>query len=163
MFKSIAVSLVALTLTASPVEGIELAKRHHHKRHHYPSYDYVQSDPICSSAGCTQYNHPLAPNATVIPRDYFVPNFGKDNDMIATEKHILDQEKIFGPWTLKNVTKIDRDYKVPNFGIDSDILNTQNSLKSSEATLDHTWTPVADKNGVYEVPTPFDNKSYSYA
>ena len=44
----------------------------------------TSSDPICSSGGCNlQYNHPKT-NATVIPRDYFVPNFGKDTDMTTT-------------------------------------------------------------------------------
>jgi len=69
--------------------------------------------------------------------------------MIATDKHIKAQEAIFGPWNLKNVTKIDQDYKVPNFGVDSDILAAQASLKSTEATLDHQWTPVADTNGFF--------------
>jgi len=45
------------------------------------------SDPICSSAGCYQYNHPKT-NATVIPRDYFVPNFGVDHDVMGTANSI---------------------------------------------------------------------------
>ena len=50
-----------------------------------PSYNLVgiQSDPICSSAGCTQYNHPRN-GGPKIPRDYFVPNFGRDSDVLGT-------------------------------------------------------------------------------
>ena len=51
-----------------------------------------------------------------------MPNFGKDKDMVATQKHWEDQEKIFGVWNLQNKTKIKQDYKVPNFGVDADIL-----------------------------------------
>jgi len=42
------------------------------------------SDPICSSAGCFQYNHPDKSESSKIPRDYFVSNFGKDPDMSGT-------------------------------------------------------------------------------
>jgi len=34
------------------------------------------SDPICSSAGCTQYEHPLKKKG--YPMNYVVPNFGED-------------------------------------------------------------------------------------
>ena len=44
----------------------------------------LESDPICSSGGCTQYNHPKKSESALIPRDYFVPNFGKDTDMVGT-------------------------------------------------------------------------------
>jgi hypothetical protein len=53
---------------------------------------YLDSDPICSTAGCVQYNHPTT-NATVIPRDYFVPNFGKDNDVVGTANSLNIAEK----------------------------------------------------------------------
>ena len=51
-----------------------------------PSYNLVgiESDPICSSAGCTQYNHPRPSLAGRYPKDYFVPNFGRDADVIGT-------------------------------------------------------------------------------
>ena len=45
----------------------------------------LESDPICSSAGCDQYKHPEAPEDP--PRDYFVPNFGHDPDMVSTLDH----------------------------------------------------------------------------
>jgi len=42
----------------------------------------TSSDPICSSAGCTQYEWPKGPKSH--PVDYFVPNFGADPDMETT-------------------------------------------------------------------------------
>ena len=48
----------------------------------------AQSDPICSSAGCDQYKHPDLPDEP--PRDYFVPNFGKDIDI----KNSIQDEKV---------------------------------------------------------------------
>jgi hypothetical protein len=82
-------------------------QKHHHHNH---QSDLLESDPICSSAGCTQYSHPNAGKG--IPRDYFVPSFGKDKEMVATQKHWEDQEKIFGVWNLQNKTKIKQVYKV---------------------------------------------------
>ena len=46
----------------------------------------LQSDPICSSAGCTEYGHPKPPKGH--PMDYFVPNFGPDNEIAATKKSL---------------------------------------------------------------------------
>ena len=43
----------------------------------------MESDPICSSAGCDQYKQPEGPPQH--PMDYFVPNFGMDHDVLATE------------------------------------------------------------------------------
>lgn len=40
----------------------------------------VESDPICASSGCDQYKHPEAPEEP--PRDYFVPDFGVDHDIL---------------------------------------------------------------------------------
>lgn len=45
----------------------------------------MQSDPICSSAGCVQYKQPEGPAQH--PMDYFVPNFGVDHDVLATESN----------------------------------------------------------------------------
>ena len=46
------------------------------------------SDPICSSAGC-----PTKKDKSH-PKDYPVPDFGVDPDIISTQKHIADQEKL---------------------------------------------------------------------
>ena len=49
------------------------------------------SDPICSSAaaGC-----PNEKAAASHPKDYFVPNFGVDHDIISTQAHIQQQEAL---------------------------------------------------------------------
>jgi len=46
----------------------------------------AQSDPINSSAGLNQYLHPKPRNSH--PIDYPVPNFGVDEDIVATQSHI---------------------------------------------------------------------------
>ena len=45
----------------------------------------MQSDPICSSAGCTQYKQPEGEAGH--PMDYFVPNFGMDQDIMDSQRH----------------------------------------------------------------------------
>ena len=127
-----------------------------------PAYVALESDPICSSGGCTQYKHPQLFEKDKWPRDYFVPNFGEDFDIRASKKHLKEQEDKLGVWNLKEVDEIKRDYTVPNFGVDADILAAKASIASSETSLNHTWTPTQDENGFWEVPTPFDNRSYSY-
>ena len=76
-------SIAALVLSLSEVQGLQL-----------------KSDPICSSAGCTQYNHPNLDGKSKFPRDYFVPNFGEDFDISASKKHLKEQENKFGVWNL---------------------------------------------------------------
>ena len=63
----------------------------------------LDSDPICSSAGCVQFLHPAGitgPPPPAYDIDYFVPNLGKDADMIHTESHIAQTEEQMGhTWT----------------------------------------------------------------
>ena len=96
--------------------------------------------------------------------DYKVPNFGVDFDIKATQKHIKDTEKKFKhKWTPKKKTKsFAVDYKVPNFGLDKDILDANASIKSTEKKLKKQWNPTQDADGMWVVPVPFDNTSYSY-
>jgi hypothetical protein len=47
------------------------------------------SDPICSSAGCTQYQFPKPKGH---PVDYPVPDFGIDHDIISTQSNIKKAE-----------------------------------------------------------------------
>lgn len=49
----------------------------------------MKSDPICSSAGCTQYEHPHPKSH---PIDYFVPDFGKDHLMKETDTSAASAE-----------------------------------------------------------------------
>ena len=41
----------------------------------------ISSDPICSSAGCPTKKDKGH------PKDYFVPNFGMDEDIASTQAH----------------------------------------------------------------------------
>jgi len=123
----------------------------------------IESDPICSSAGCTQYEHPKIDGH---PMDYFVPNFGADRDTVmASNSAIAAAEKqLDHVWTPTEKPKgHDVDYKVPNFGVDEDIKAAQASISAAQDTLDHDWTPTQDENGFWTVPQPFDAKSYAYA
>jgi len=120
----------------------------------------LEDDPICSSAGCTQYKHPEAKSH---PMDYFVPDFGKDQDMISVEKAAVAAEKVRGKkWDL--IEKPDlppRNYFVPDFGVDEDIKNVESSIKSEEKRLG-AWKPVQDGNGFWNMPEAIDNSSYAY-
>ena len=69
------------------------------------------------------------------PRNYYIPNFGKDRDVLDVEQSLKEAVKVRGK-NFKNNTqwviteemvhpkyKEKRDYFVPNFGIDKDILD----------------------------------------
>merc|ERR1719223_1150947 len=67
--------------------GLEKKHKKHHRHHHRET-----SDPICSSAGW-----PCNKKAkSAHPVDYKVPNFGVDEDIIRTQKHMNDAEKKLG-------------------------------------------------------------------
>ena len=54
------------------------------------------SDPICDSAHlCPLEREKEAKKAA---KDYKVPDFGVDKDILDTQRHIADQEKLHGPW-----------------------------------------------------------------
>lgn len=86
------------------------------------------------------FAQPAAP-----PRDYFVPNFGVDKDVIATQKHIKQIEKRegheFNPETLKPFVP-EMPPPIPDLGVDADILTTHKNLKDSEKDLGHSWDLV---------------------
>jgi hypothetical protein len=75
--------------------------------------------------------------------DYFVPNFGQDQDM----KDSLSNEKTAGKivghdWKWKKQPDgPPRDYFVPHFGVDEDIKNVQAAIASEEDLQGHSWTP----------------------
>lgn len=56
---------------------------------------HQKDDPICSSAGCTQYKHPVL---ETYPMDYPVPNFGVDHEIVHTQDHIAQLEAVHGAW-----------------------------------------------------------------
>jgi hypothetical protein len=119
----------------------------------------IGSDPICSSAGCTQYEHPKVKE---IPMDYFVPNFGVDQGILDHNSALAAAEKQLNhQLVIEDMPKIPRNYPVANFGVDQDILDTQSSLSKTENELG-SWEPKQDENGFWIVPQPFDAKSYNY-
>jgi len=77
----------------------------------------IKDDPICSSAGCTQYEHPKKKG---YPMDYFVPNFGQDKEIGTTDTSLAIAEKqLKHKFTISDAPAADKkDYVVPNFGVD---------------------------------------------
>ena len=99
------------------------------------------------------------------PKDYPVPNFGVDHDIITTHTNLKNAETKLGPWVVKkslaqersipacntdkgcltetaspwklqkDTDKQPKDYKVANFGIDRDIIATTTNLKNAEKRL----------------------------
>lgn len=86
----------------------------------------LESDPICSSAGCTQYEHPKIKSH---PVDYFVPNFGPDQEAVKDNENSLAnaEKQLNHKLVIPKTTKPDGDYTVPKLGVDADILATQES------------------------------------
>ena len=92
-------------------------------------------------------------------KDYFVPNFGVDHDIITTQNNyrkaggkLAQKQSIPAcnsadfPKCLKAETaadqklqadmdKHDKDYFVPNFGVDHDIITTQNNYRKAGGKL----------------------------
>lgn len=132
-----------------------------------PDFNLLQTrnDPIGSSIGITQY--PLPKSKLGYDVDYFVPNFGVDSEIANVASSLAETEKFMGekfnlpdPDTQK--PGYPTGYTVPNFGADSDIVNVKDAISQSEDKLSYKWSPTQDDNGVWEVPQPFDNRSYSY-
>ena len=97
------------------------------------------------------------------PVDYTVPNFGTDKEAISDANNLAEAEKNLGAWDYKPAKVAwSLDYKVPNFGVDFDIADSLESEKSTSSQLNLKWEPTQDVNGVWIVPQPFDNRSYSY-
>ena len=69
--------------------------------------------------------------------DYFVPNFGPDHDIAATQKNIASSEKrlkkkMNASFDANKNDVNPRGYFVPNFGLDGDILSSLSNLKKTE-------------------------------
>ena len=125
----------------------------------------TESNPMCSSAGCT---FKARKDAKTHPMNYFVPNFGVDEDIGDSHSSLNWAEKNL-KHTWVPVLKDDQpkshpvDYFVPKFGLDEDIKNTQANIAAQETRLKTKWVPEQDDNGVWIVPEANKNKSYSYA
>ena len=94
----------------------------------------MMSDPITDSTGeVTQYTHPEDAKKKH-KMNYFVPNFGPDQEMEGERANIAKVEAqvghVFTPEKSGDGHKMN--YKVPNFGADPDIIGTQRSIQESE-------------------------------
>ena len=122
---------------------------------HYRPVDefMLQSDPICSSAGCTEYKLPELDPKLEWPKNYFVPDFGVDNDIEGTFESLQDAQRIrkhVWNWEL-NCTKDEpcnpalRTRYNFNPKLTDDIIVSQNNLVKSEKDLDvdfaEEWAP----------------------
>lgn len=86
--------------------------------------------------------NPAAPKPKDPPRDYFVPNFGKDEDIATTQVNAIAAEGSLGhtwDWHKDTSKPPPRDYFVPNFGEDREISFTRQHLAQSEDKLGHKW------------------------
>ena len=100
----------------------------------------VESDPICSSAGCVQYLHKRKDLGYDI--NYFVPNFGADQDINDTKVSLAAAEKIQGKmldfpndkWKKRKIIQypVDEPY-------DEDVISTAKNLADAEKQLGHKW------------------------
>jgi len=110
----------------------------------------MESKPACTSLGCmtgTAAPHKPAPEDKY-PKDYFVPNFGPDRDVVETQKHYNDYEKkISHTWDpIGNANKAKAavhpiDYGVPNFGMDRDIGVSLKNMATQES-IHGAWNVV---------------------
>jgi len=118
----------------------------------------IKDDPICNSAGCTQYLHP---HKDGYPKDYFVADFGLDEDVKASQSHEKAAEGTVGhKWSpkwddedekFKDMPTATADFKLAGtrsdirMAKDMDAINQ--SLKNAQATLGKTWNPDKDDDG----------------
>ena len=60
----------------------------------------LKSDPICNSAGCTQYLHP---EEKKIKKDYFVPDFGVDKEILQNTNSLnIAEKQLSHTWDFPN-------------------------------------------------------------
>merc|ERR1711990_1163703 len=116
----------------------------------------TQSDPINDSTGEFS-EYPLPKNPLGYKIDYFVPNFGVDNEVAASAASLSETEKLMEhkfnlPDPDNQKPGYDTDYFVPNFGADHDIANIKDAITQTESKLDYKWTPTQDDNGAWIVP-----------
>ena len=106
----------------------------------------TESDPICSSAGCDQYLHPVAPDAH--PVDYFVPNFGVDHEIKDNFNSLGEAEKIRNhEWIWKwlptpiNPAKATLYNFSKDQALEDDMVHTAKHLETAEANLGVRFEP----------------------
>ena len=78
------------------------------------------------------------------PINYFVPQFGADDDIVASKKNMADAEAKLGAWDLEKKKDDDPIYTVPNWGYDQEIVDSLSNLKNSESEFG-SWNIPMDK------------------
>ena len=149
----------ALLSTAACSQGVWMLPNNEMPVAHYRPVDdlMVQSDPICSSAGCTQYKLPDVKKKDY-PKDYPVPNLGKDHDIIGTFGSLKDAERIRNHkwnWVLRKegdppLNPAERTLYNFKPALSDDIITSQNNLENAERDLGQvfgeSWAPSAVAN-----------------
>jgi len=81
-----------------------------------------------------------------IKRNYFVPSFGRDEELNDTRSHYEAAQKTFKTdWDiLKKKEEKPKPPHVPNFGRDEDINASMNNLDEQEKTIGEMKTPEWD-------------------
>jgi hypothetical protein len=107
----------------------------------------IESDPLCSTAGCTQYLHPVPKDSLKFPPPaavgYTVPNFGKDPDMETTMNSLkIAEDTVNHTFVMKSPESAAKyaikaketpyDYKP---ALDEDVISTQGNIAESEKKL----------------------------
>ena len=120
------------------------AIQHHHHHHHPSTQALLQDDPTCTTSQETGHclmTHYKDEGKSDHPIDYFVPNFGVDEDVRDSlrfaEDGEMELEHRWIPYTGKPIPGPPKDYFVPNFGVDHDIKANNENLAWSEAQLSH--------------------------
>ena len=124
------------------------AIQHHHHHRHPSANALLQDDPNCTTSQETGHcllTHYEDEGKSAHDVDYFVPNFGQDEDIKAGLKFIKDAEiEHDHDWIIpqhvldgKPAKTHPKDYFVPNFGIDHDIKANNENLAVAEAQLEH--------------------------
>ena len=86
----------------------------------------------------TGYTWKWAKAAKPHKMDYFVPNFGLDNDVVDTKQSASEAEISRNhKWIPAEPAKIKRNYFVPDFGMDENIATSKTNEVAAEEAVGH--------------------------
>ena len=104
----------------------------------------VESDPICASSGCNQYRHPSKDG---YPKDYFVPNFGADHEVVHNFEDLEWAEKKVGhKWSWNKPSDKKDPVVYADAPLSEDMQTSLKNMKDQEA-----------KHGVWTLPPNVDD------
>jgi len=94
----------------------------------------------------------LGEDGVEIKRNYFVPNFGEDEDIKASKSNLALMEKSMGTkLEVEDYPKIKRNYFVPNFGYDQDVVDAKKNIAAAEKSQNHVLDIKRDGEGSYNL------------